>query len=98
MKAHYTEEEAKPKLVFLDGWAFRANGIEKIFTFRDFVDAFSFMTRVAMEAERLNHHPDWSNSWNKVHVRLSTHDAGGLTDKDFNLAEIIEKRILTKPS
>lgn len=96
MKAHYSEAEALPKLVFLQGWAYRNNGIEKEFVFRDFVDAFSFMTRVAMEAERLNHHPEWRNVWNKVHVRLSTHEAGGLTDKDFTLAEIIEKRILTK--
>ena len=96
MKAQYSEAEAKPKLVFLEGWTFKNNGIEKSFAFRDFVDAFSFMTRVAMEAERINHHPEWTNVYNKVHMRLSTHDAGGLTDKDFLLADIIEKRILTK--
>ncbi|MBK9448784.1 MAG: 4a-hydroxytetrahydrobiopterin dehydratase [Bacteroidetes bacterium] len=96
MKAYYSEAEANAKLVFLEGWTFRNNGIEKEFTFRDFVDAFSFMTRVAMEAERINHHPDWRNVWNTVHVRLSTHDVGGLTDKDFQLADTIEKRILTK--
>jgi 4a-hydroxytetrahydrobiopterin dehydratase len=54
------------------------------------------MTRVAIEAERVNHHPEWSNVWNKVHIRLSTHDAGGLTDKDFTLAEVIDKRASTK--
>jgi 4a-hydroxytetrahydrobiopterin dehydratase len=96
MKAHYTAEEAQSKLVFLEGWTFKDNGIVKDFKFRDFVDAFSFMTRVAIEAERMNHHPEWSNVWNKVHVRLSTHEAGGLTDKDFQLAEIIEKRVLCK--
>jgi 4a-hydroxytetrahydrobiopterin dehydratase len=96
MKTHYSEAEALPRLVFLEGWSFRDNGIEKDFQFRDFVDAFSFMTRVAMEAERIQHHPDWSNVWNKVHMRLSTHEAGGLTDRDFQLAEIIEKRILCK--
>ncbi|MEY3443598.1 MAG: hypothetical protein RLZZ519_1879 [Bacteroidota bacterium] len=96
MKAYYSEAEANAKLVFLEGWTFRSNGIEKEFSFRDFVDAFSFMTRVAMEAERINHHPEWRNVWNKVHVRLSTHEAGGLTDKDFQLADTIEKRILTK--
>ena len=85
-----------PRLVFLEGWSFKNDGIEKEFQFRDFVDAFSFMTRVAMEAERMNHHPDWRNVWNKVYLRLSTHDAGGLTDRDFQLAETIEKRILTK--
>ncbi len=96
MKTHYSEEEARPRLVFLEGWAFQKDGIEKDFLFRDFVDAFSFMTRVAMEAERMNHHPEWTNVWNKVHMRLSTHEAGGLTDKDFQLAEVIEKRILCK--
>jgi 4a-hydroxytetrahydrobiopterin dehydratase len=96
MKTHYSEADALPRLVFLEGWTYRNNGIEKDFQFRDFVDAFSFMTRVAMEAERVQHHPEWKNVWNKVHMRLTTHDAGGLTDRDFDLAETIEKRILSK--
>jgi 4a-hydroxytetrahydrobiopterin dehydratase len=96
MKMHYSEVEVTPRLVFLTGWTFRDGGIEKSFVFRDFVDAFGFMTRVAIEAEKLNHHPEWSNVWNKVHMRLRTHDAGGVTDLDFKLAEIIEKRILNK--
>jgi 4a-hydroxytetrahydrobiopterin dehydratase len=96
MKTHYSEEEAKPRLVFLEGWTYKNDGIEKDFVFKDFINAFSFMTRVAMEAELMNHHPEWSNVWNKVHMRLSTHEAGGLTDKDFQLAEIIQKRILCK--
>ena len=66
----------------------------KQFEFRDFISAFAFMTRVALEAERANHHPDWSNVYNRVHMRLSTHDAGGVTDKDLKLAETIEKHIL----
>ena len=94
MHAHYSEEEVKPRLVFLDGWTFKDDGIEKSYEFRDFVAAFSFMTRVAMEAEKMNHHPEWSNVYNKVMIRLTTHDAGGLTDADFKLAEIIDKRIL----
>ena len=57
MKTHYSEDEAAAKLVFLSGWTFNKNGIEKSFEFRDFVEAFSFMTRIAMEAERLGHHP-----------------------------------------
>ncbi|MEM7036932.1 MAG: 4a-hydroxytetrahydrobiopterin dehydratase [Bacteroidota bacterium] len=96
MRAHYTEEEVTPRLVFLDGWAFEKDGIHKSFQFRDFISAFSFMTRVAIEAEKMNHHPEWSNVYNKVHIRLSTHDAGGVTDQDFALAEIIEKHILNK--
>lgn len=96
MRTHYSETEAAAKLVFLEGWTFKNNGIEKVFEFRDFVDAFSFMTKIAMEAEKMNHHPDWSNVYNKVTIRLSTHDVGGLTDKDFQLADHIEKRVLKK--
>jgi 4a-hydroxytetrahydrobiopterin dehydratase len=96
MKTHYSEAEVQPRLVFLPGWTFHQNALQRSFEFRDFVEAFSFMTKVAMEAERLQHHPDWTNVYNKVLVRLSTHDAGGVTDKDFQLAEIIEKRILRK--
>jgi 4a-hydroxytetrahydrobiopterin dehydratase len=91
MNHHYTEAEVLPRLVFLQDWKFAKNGIEKTFQFRDFIAAFSFMTRIAMEAEKLNHHPEWSNVYGKVHIRLSTHDAGGVTDLDFKLAEIIEK-------
>ena len=94
MHSHYSEEEAKPRLVFLDGWDYQDNGIEKTYEFRDFVAAFSFMTRVAIEAEKMNHHPEWSNVYNRVKIRLTTHDAGGLTDLDFKLAEVIDKRIL----
>lgn len=92
MNSHYTESEVKSRLTFFEGWRFDNNGIEKTFTFRDFSEAFSFMTRIALEAEKRDHHPDWSNVYNRVHVRLSTHDAGGVTDKDFLLAEAIEKR------
>ncbi len=94
MNSHYSEEEVKPRLVFLKGWTFQDDGIEKTYEFRDFISAFSFMTRVAIEAEKMNHHPEWSNVYNKVMIRLTTHDAGGLTDLDFKLAEIIDKRIL----
>ena len=82
------------RLVFLKDWAFKQDGIVKTYEFSDFVDAFSFMTRVAMEAEKMNHHPEWSNVYHKVTIRLSTHEAGGVTDKDFQLAATIDKRIL----
>lgn len=96
MRAHYTEEEVRPRLVFLQGWEFEKDGILKTYEFRDFIAAFSFMTRVAMEAEKMGHHPEWSNVYNKVVIRLTTHSDGGVTDKDFKLAEIIEKHILGK--
>jgi 4a-hydroxytetrahydrobiopterin dehydratase len=75
----------------LDGWS--ADGekaITKKFKFKNFSQAFGFMTRVALDAEKANHHPDWSNSYNTVEIALSSHDAGGLTQRDFDLARKIE--------
>ncbi len=73
-------------------WTESGNALEQTFTFADFSEAFSFMTRVAFVAEKMNHHPEWSNVWNKVTVRLSTHDAGNkVTEKDRKLAAAIDK-------
>ncbi|WP_460272704.1 4a-hydroxytetrahydrobiopterin dehydratase [Celeribacter sp. ULVN23_4] len=71
-----------------NGWTETSDGtgIEKRFTFRNFVEAFGFMTRVALIAEKRDHHPDWRNVYRTVEVTLSTHDAGGLTEKDIELA------------
>jgi len=75
----------------LKNWRINSQGkLEREYIFRTFREAFSFMTRVAFEAEELNHHPDWSNSYHKVKVELITHDAGGLTEKDTELARRIE--------
>jgi len=70
------------------GWQLSTDGkaIERRFKFADFRTAFAFMTRVALAAERADHHPEWSNVYNRVDVRLTTHDAGGLTGRDFALA------------
>jgi 4a-hydroxytetrahydrobiopterin dehydratase len=72
----------------LDGWTLAGDGlsISRGFTFRNFSEAFAFMTRSALAAEKLDHHPDWSNVYKTVDVTLSTHDAGGLTALDFELA------------
>lgn len=72
-------------------WTLEGNAIAKTFTFADFDAAFAFMTRVAAEAARLDHHPDWRNAWNRAEVRLTTHDAGGLTGLDFALATAMER-------
>jgi 4a-hydroxytetrahydrobiopterin dehydratase len=79
-------------LAGLAGWSFDEgrNGIAKSFAFADFGAAFGFMARVALEAEKADHHPEWSNVWNKVDVLLSTHSAGGVTAKDIALARKIE--------
>ena len=75
-------------------WEERNNQLYKQFLFTDFSEAFAFMTRVAIEAEKMNHHPQWSNVWNKVEIWLSTHDAGNsITKKDKKLAERIDKLV-----
>lgn len=81
-----TEEEITAALQNLDGWKSDGVSINKKFTFPDFLSAMAFMQRVAEEAERLNHHPDWSNSYNTVEITLTSHEAGGLTAADFTLA------------
>ncbi len=73
----------------VDGWSLAEDGlsIHRTFTFRNFSEAFAFMTRSALAAEKLDHHPDWSNVYKTVTVKLNTHDAGGLTALDFELAK-----------
>lgn len=76
----------------LPGWAYDAGGkaIVKEFRFKGFSEAFGFMAEVALTAQAANHHPDWSNSYNRVTIALSTHDDGGVSDKDIALAQRIE--------
>lgn len=78
----------KQALAAIPGWELAGNGksIRRVFTFRNFSEAFGFMTRVALAAEKLDHHPDWSNVYKTVDVTLNTHDADGLTQLDFDLA------------
>jgi 4a-hydroxytetrahydrobiopterin dehydratase len=88
-----SESERQVALAALPGWTYdpARNGIAKSFKFGDFGEAFAFMTRIALAAEKADHHPEWSNVWNKVDILLSTHDQGGVTEKDFALAGEIEK-------
>jgi 4a-hydroxytetrahydrobiopterin dehydratase len=78
-----------------DGWTKSADGsaLEKSFRFADFSEAFAFLTRVAMHAEKVNHHPEFTSVWNRVDFRLTTHDAGGVTERDVELARTIGKLI-----
>lgn len=78
-------------LATLAGWSFdvAADALVRNLKFKDFSEAFAFMTRVALLAEAANHHPEWSNVYNRVNIRLRTHDAGGVTQKDVDLAAAI---------
>lgn len=75
------------------GWTASADGkaIEKRFTFADFSEAFAFLTRVAMHAEKVDHHPEFTSVWNRVDFRLTTHDTGGVTERDLALAKAIDR-------
>lgn len=75
----------------LKEWSFEKNAIKRDFKFKTFVEAFSFMTAVALEAEKLNHHPDWSNAYNRVSIGLTNHEANGITQLDFDLADTIDR-------
>jgi 4a-hydroxytetrahydrobiopterin dehydratase len=83
--------ELETALRALDGWALVGGKLHREFRFADFNAAFGFMTRVALEAEKRDHHPEWSNVWNRVVVDLATHDSGGITEKDVALAERISE-------
>lgn len=87
-----TDAERDAALAELDGWTLRGDGkaIECTFEFDDFVQAFGFMTRVAILAQSQDHHPEWFNVYNRVEITLTTHDAGGLSQRDVTLAKAID--------
>ena len=76
-----------------EGWALSADGkaLHKSFRFKDFSEAFAFLTRVALHAEKIDHHPEFTSVWNRVDFRLTTHDTGGVTERDVKLAEAINQ-------
>ncbi|MEO0527749.1 MAG: 4a-hydroxytetrahydrobiopterin dehydratase [Bacteroidota bacterium] len=86
-----SEEQIVKKLNTLNGWQYIDGAIENSFTFHNFKEAFATMTRIAFECEAQNHHPDWSNVYNSLKIRLNTHDANGITQNDFDLALMIDK-------
>ncbi len=86
-----TKGEIRRELQRTKGWKMVRGKIQRNFEFADFNEAFGFMTRVALEVEKLNHHPEWFNVYNKVRIDLVTHDVGGLSNYDFRLAKIINR-------
>lgn len=86
-----SENEIKDEMAKLKGWKIVDGKLNRTFEFADFNEAFGFMTRVAMEVEKLNHHPEWFNVYNRVKIELVTHDVGGLSNFDFKLAHVINR-------
>ncbi len=95
MAQKLTQEQIDKKLEGLTQWKYKENTICASFKFQNFKDAFSQMVRIAFEAEAQQHHPEWTNVYNKLSISLSTHDAGGVTQKDVDLAEAINAIIKT---
>ncbi|MEM6820260.1 MAG: 4a-hydroxytetrahydrobiopterin dehydratase [Pseudomonadota bacterium] len=85
------EQDILTATAALDGWNVEAGKLAKSFRFSDFVAAFGFMSKVALVAEKMDHHPEWYNVYNTVKVQLTTHDAGGITAKDFELAAAMDR-------
>jgi len=92
MVEQLSEAERAEALDGLPDWDYdeSRDAITRSFAFKDFVEAFGFMARVALLAEKADHHPEWSNVWNRVEILLTTHDAGGLSHRDIDLAEVID--------
>ena len=84
-----SSEKISEDLKNLPGWIIKDEKLHKDFEFEDFNQAFGFMTRAAMHIEKMNHHPEWFNVYNKITVDLTTHDAGGITQNDIELAKIL---------
>lgn len=83
-------DEIQARIADLDGWRLESGKLHRDFEFTNFVAAFGFMTKAALVAEKLDHHPEWSNVYNRVGVDLTTHDAGGITELDFKLASAMD--------
>ena len=92
-----TRKEINSHLLLIDGWTIKKDlkYISKIFIFVGFKEAFSWMALVSIEAEKLNHHPNWSNVYNKIEVKLFTHDVSGLSKKDFLMASYMDQEFIS---
>ena len=88
-----SEAEIIEELKKLEGWNIKDNKLHKECQFDSFNQAFGFMTRAAMEIEKMNHHPEWFNVYNRITIDLTTHDAGGITNNDLNLARILNSLV-----
>ena len=86
-----SQQEIKEEVAKLQGWTVANGKLSKDFEFKDFVNAFGFMTQIALNAEKMEHHPEWSNVYNRLKIELVTHDLGGISTYDIKLASIIDR-------
>mgnify|MGYP002788571696 CR=1 FL=1 len=89
-----TPAAVQSRLAELSGWSLSEGKLYQRFVFADFIEAFGFMSRVALLAQSMDHHPEWSNVYNRVEIHLTSHDAGGLTERDFRLAARIDRLLV----
>lgn len=94
--SHLTDAQVELQLQELKGWSKDGDAIVKTFVFNDFVEAISFMVQASFRAQELEHHPEWTNIYNEVHVRLTTHDLNGITSNDIRLAKRMEQILQPK--
>lgn len=94
----FSDAEIRERLNTLNAWSLDHGKLYKEYTFKDFVTAFAFMTKVAQAAEAIAHHPEWFNVYNTVKVHLSTHDVGGISERDFDLARKMDDLAKVEPS
>lgn len=88
-----TPDAVNAELSVLEGWSIKNEKLHKEFQFADFSEAFAFMTKAAIECEKMNHHPEWFNVYNRLVIDLMTHDAGGITQNDVKLAKVLNSLI-----
>jgi 4a-hydroxytetrahydrobiopterin dehydratase len=88
-----SQDDILERLKELEHWSVKDQKLHREYTFKDFVRAFGFMSSVALLAEKMNHHPEWFNVYNTVRVELTTHDAGGISSKDFKLAKRMDELV-----
>lgn len=86
-----SEDDIRERLNDLPGWELREGKLYREIRFGDFIQAFGFMSRAALVAEKMNHHPEWFNVYNRVEISLATHDVGGISEKDFALAQAMDR-------
>ncbi len=91
--AQLSSDVLESELKKLDGWSIKNEKLHKEFQFKDFNAAFGFMVKAAMHCEKINHHPEWFNVYNRLVIDLTTHDAGGITQNDINLARILNSLV-----